>query len=414
MKELAPWLLEEMFQVLTFEDVRNLEKEVYWPVFMRQEVCFVSGNGEKLYDISGRSYIDYLTGVGVVVLGHSHPRITAVIRNQAEKLTSCSNIFYSIPQLELGKLLSERLSGGKWFFSNSGAEANEAAIKLARKYGKKSGRYEIITALDSFHGRTLTTLTATGQPEKRKPFEPVPQGFIHVPFNNFEALKKAVSEKTLAVMIEPIQGERGVYPCDEDYLRNIYQLCRERNILLILDEVQTGLGRTGRFFGYEHFSIQPDILTLAKGMANGIPIGAVWARDEVVKVLEAGDHGSTYGGNAFATRVASEVLKVITEENLVDKVRDVGDYFLSKLSELRDQSFHEIISEVRGRGFLIGMEFARPVADTVTKLLLEKGFVVGKVGEKIIRFLPPYIIEKEDIDELVNAIENVLIEVRKK
>ncbi len=316
--------------------------------------------------------------------------------------------------MELGKLLSRQLSGGKWFFANSGAEANEAAIKLARKYGKKSGRYEIITALNSFHGRTLATVAATGQPEKRKPFEPVPPGFIHVPFNDFEALKKAVSERTLGVMIEPIQGERGVYLCDDDYLKNVYQFCRENDVLLILDEVQTGLGRTGRFFGFEHFKIQPDILTLAKGMANGIPIGAVWARNEIVDVLEPGDHGSTYGGNAFATRVASEVLKVIAEENLIDKVRDTGGYFLSKLTELRNQLFPKLISEVRGKGFLIGLEFSRPIAEMVTRLLLQRGFVVGKVGGKIIRFLPPYIIEEEDIDELIDAIKTILMEMGKK
>lgn len=400
--------------MLNFEEVKNLEKEIYWPVFLRQEVCFVSGRGKKIYDLSGKSYLDFLTGVGVVVLGHSHPRIIAAIKDQAEKLTSCSNIFYSVPQLELGKLLSERISGGKWFFSNSGAEANEAAIKLARKYGKRFGKYEIITALNSFHGRTLATLTATGKPEKKKPFEPVPEGFIHVPLNDFEALERSVSERTLAIMLEPIQGESGVYPCDEEYLRKTYKLCRENNILLILDEVQTGLGRTGKFFSYEHFRVQPDILTLAKGMANGIPIGATWARNEIVEVLEAGDHGSTYGGNALACRVAAEVLKVMEEENLIDNVRNVGDYFLTRLSELKRGTGCEIISEVRGKGLLVGIEFNQPIADKVTKLLLEEGFVVGKVGEKIIRFLPPYIIEKEDIDKLVDVIETILEKMRRK
>lgn len=397
--------------MVTFSDVKKLEKEIYWPVFSREEVCFMRGEGVKLYDIDGKGYLDFLTGVGVVVLGHSHPRVLDAIRDQAEKLTSCSNIFYSLPQLELGKLLSEKIPGGKWFFANSGAEANEAAIKLARKYGKKLGRHEIITALNSFHGRTLSTVAATGQPEKGKPFEPLPEGFVHVPLNDLEALEKAISEKTVAVMLEPIQGERGVYPCEESYLKNVYHLCKEKNILIILDEVQTGFGRTGKFLSCEHYGIKPDVLTLAKGMANGIPIGAVWASDEVVEVLEAGDHGSTYGGNAFACRVAFEVMKVIEEENLIDNVQKMGDYFYSKLVDLKDELGFEIISEVRGKGLLIGVEFALPIADKVTKSLLKKGFVVGKVGEKILRFLPPFIVRRENIDDLIAAMKEVLKEV---
>lgn len=388
---------------MNIDEVRALEKEQYWPVFSREAVCFVRGEGNRIFDIEGKVYLDFITGVGVALLGHSNLEITRVINEQAMKLLSCSNLFYSLPQLELASSLSRRLPGGKWFFANSGAEANEGAIKLARKYGKDKGRYEIITALNSFHGRTLSTLAATGQPAKRASFEPLPRGFIHVPLNDLQALESAFTDSTIAVMVEPIQGESGVYPCEIEYLKQVEQFCRDKGILLILDEIQTGLGRTGKFFAYEHFEVKPDILTLGKGLANGVPIGAVWARNSVALLLEHGDHGSTYGGNAFACKVGLEVLRIIDTQRLVQRAKEVGDLFLSRLNKLKEEVGQ--IKEVRGRGLMVAIELSRPIAEDISSNLLHKGFVVGKIGNKIIRFLPPLTVSEADIDLMINALE---------
>ncbi len=384
------------------------EKEVYFPVFARYPVLIKRAEGKYLYDADGRSYLDFFSGLGVCILGHSHPRLRKVLESQAQKLIHVSSLYYTEEQIELAYQLSQKFNKGKCFFSNSGAEANEAALKLARKFGHKryeGKRFKVITAYGSFHGRTFKTLAATGQPEKQKDFEPLPPGFVHVPLNDLEALKKAIDESTVAVMLEPIQGEGGINLCSSDYLKGVEKICRQQGLLLILDEVQTGVGRTGSFFAYEHFGIEPDLVTLAKGLGSGFPVGATLARAEVADYFEPGDHGSTFGGNALACAVSLETLKVLEEEGLIEKVAKEGALFLKRLKELEKK---ELVLEVRGKGFMLGVEFKEPVAKEVSLRLLRKGVLSGTCGEKILRFLPPYIIDRTDFEKVLSILNEVV------
>lgn len=389
---------------MTYSEIAELDKAYVMKTYARLPVAFVKGRGTRLWDDEGREYLDFLGGLGVVNAGHCHPLVVEAIKKQTEKLMHVSNLFYFENQASLAKKLSELVGGGICFFGNSGAEANEGAIKLTRRYANSvdSGSFEIITAYRSFHGRTMKTLAATGQPEKQRPFEPLPPGFVHVPLNNLAALEAAITDKTCAIMLEPIQGEGGVYPCDLGYLREVRRLCDERDILLILDEVQTGVGRTGRFFAYRHYGIEPDIVTLAKGLANGLPVGVVIAKEKVAGCFGPGDHGSTFGGGPVVTAAAIATLNAIEGDRLIENAAEVGDYFKSQLSELAEKKG---LKDVRGRGLMLAIELAEPRAKkTVNDLLFKRRIVANAIGDSIIRFLPPLCATRSEVDEVIDAL----------
>ncbi len=378
------------------------------PTFARYPVAFVKGEGCRLWDNAGQEYLDFLSGIGVCNVGHCHPRLVKAVQEQAKELIHVSNLFYTLPQLELAQMLAQNSIEGKCFFVNSGAEANEGALKLVRKYfwAKGEERFETITAYGSFHGRTFETMAATGQQKKKKGFEPLPPGFKHIPFNDIAALKKAISSQTAAVLLEPIQGEGGVYPAKIDYLQEVRKVCDEEGIILILDEIQTGLGRTGKFLAYEHFGIEPDIVTLAKGLAGGLPMGVALAKTHLADAFEPGDHGSTFGGNPLACAAAVATLEIIFDENLVDKSAKLGRYFLIELQNIAND--FDIIKEVRGLGLMVGVEFKQEVARQVAQKLLEKQIVAGTAGDKVLRFLPPLVVEKEQINQVLKNFVEIL------
>ncbi len=395
----------------TFQDYEKLEKKYILPTYSRYPVLFVKGKGTKLWDIEGREYLDFIGGLGVCVVGHSHPRLVKAITQQAQNLMQVSNLYYTIPQIELGKVLSELSIRGKCFFTNSGVEANEGAVKLARKFAKTSmevDKFEVITAYRSFHGRTFEMLSATGQAEKKKDFEPLPPGFKHVPLNDIKALKKAISKNTLAIMLEPIQGEGGIYPCSLEYLREVRKICNEEGLLLILDEVQTGMGRTGKMFGYENYGIEPDIITLAKGLGGGLPIGAFIAKNEIAKAFEPGDHGSTFGGNPLVCSGALETVKIIIDENLVENCAKVGNYFKIELEKVAKEA--TLIKEIRAHGLMIGVEFSEEIAWEIVLKFLKRGITCGNIGRKIIRFLPPLCINYQEVDTVITEFKSILKE----
>ena len=397
----------------TLESIIELEKQYHVGVYKRLPVCFVKGKGTRLWDTEGKEYLDFVAGLGVLNIGHSHPRFVEAIKKQVESLTHVSNLFYTTNQLELARDLSTLFDQGKCFFANSGTEANEGAIKLARKYARLNltgDRFEVITALRSFHGRTLAMVAATGQPEKQNPYRPLPPGFIHVPLNDFSALEKAITERTCAIMLEPIQGEGGVYPCSKEYLKSVREICNERAILLILDEVQTGIGRTGKMFAYEHYGIGPDIITLAKGLGSGFPIGAIVAKDRVAQAFKHSDHASTFGGGPLATAAATMTLKILREEKLVKKASEVGAYFKSTLEEWAQKN--STIKEVRGMGLMLGLELTREVAKDIVLNCLKKGLVINGIGQTILRFLPPLSVTEQEVDQAVAILEEVLSTIK--
>jgi len=373
----------------------------------RVPVTFVRGEGMYLWDDRGKQYLDFVGGWAVDSLGHCHPVLTRAICEQAATLIQVSNAYYTLPQARLAELLVNNSCLNKAFFANSGAEANEGAVKLARRWGalKRNGAYEVITAFNSFHGRTLAMIAATGQEKFQKPYQPLPSGFVNVEFNNIEAIKRATSEKTCAVMLEPVQGEGGVNLPSNDYLMQVRARCDESGILLILDEVQTGIGRLGKLFGYEVFGIKPDIITLAKGLASGVAIGAILA-NEKASVFMPGDHGSTFGGNPLACAAACAVTGYIIEKNLPENARVTGDYLKSRLLELKRQ--HNFIKDVRGCGLLIAMEFDRDMAEKVMYACLEKGLLVNLLKPSLLRFIPPLIISRHDVDEGIGILTDVL------
>ena len=367
----------------------------------RLPIAFVRGEGARLFDTDGRDYLDFLGGIAVVTLGHSHPAITRAISEQAATLIHTANLYYIEPQVRLAEKLSQLSDGMRAFFCNSGAEANEAALKLVRKYfssrsdDTSSTRFEIISTHESFHGRTYASLAATGQPKYHEGFAPMPQGFSYVARNDFAAMKAAVNEKTAAILLEPIQGESGIWPCDGEYLQNVRALCDEHGILLIFDEVQAGIGRTGKFFAHEWSGVAPDIITLAKGLANGVPIGALLARDEVAKVFVPGTHGCTFGGNFLSCAAALATLRVLDEEHLMQNALEVGCYFFGELQRL------DFVSDVRGSGLMIGATTTKPIARELMKASLNGGLIFNAVGDSYLRFLPPLTITREDIDEAI-------------
>jgi acetylornithine/N-succinyldiaminopimelate aminotransferase len=371
----------------------------------------VRGEGCCLWDADGKRYLDFLAGVAVNNLGHCHPRVVAALQKQAAELIHCSN-YYHIPfQIELAELLCSHSFADRAFFCNSGAEANEAAIKLARKYSREKfgvDRFEIITALASFHGRTMATVSATGQEKVQKFFDPLLHGFRHVPFNDAVALAAAVTPATCAVMLEPIQGEGGVVVPSADYFREVRRICDEHRLLLIFDEVQVGMGRTGRLFAHEHFGVTPDIMTLAKALAGGAPIGTMLAREEVAASFGPGTHGSTFGGNPLVTAAGVATVRVILEEGILNRTEEMGEYLLGELERLKER--FPFIAEVRGIGLMIGMELTVPAGDIVKKALA-RGLLLNAAQETVLRFVPPLIVAKKEVDEMIGILTGILSEM---
>ncbi|MDO9289293.1 MAG: acetylornithine transaminase [Thermodesulfovibrionales bacterium] len=378
--------------------------------YNRAPIDLRKGRGVKVWGSDGKEYLDFVGGVAVNILGHCHPKVVVAIQKQAQRLLHVSNLYHIEPQIKLARLLVEHSFADKVFFCNSGAEANEAAIKLARKYAKEhqgKDKFEIITALNSFHGRTLATLTATGQEKFQKGFEPLMPGFKYVPFNDISALNSLITQNTCAVMLEPIQGEGGVKIPDPDYLKNVRELCDKNNLLLILDEVQTGMGRTGKLFAYEHYNVTPDIMTLAKGLGGGVPIGAMLASDKVASAFVPGSHASTFGGNPLVCTASIATLETLLEDGfLLDQCKRMGEYLRKELKNLQKE-FPSVIIDVRGKGLLIGMELTRDCS-TIVKSCMEKGLLLNCTAGNVLRFTPALIVQEKDIDHMLDILGNVL------
>ena len=377
---------------------QELEHKYFMPTFERTPITIVRGQGARVWDEDGREYLDFVGGWAVDSLGHCHPVVSEAVTEQVKTLIHTSNQFYTIPQIQLAELLVENSCLDKVFFCNSGAEANEGAVKLARRYGKHhlNGAYEVITANDSFHGRTLAMVAASGQAKFQEPYVPLPVGFINVEYNSVEAIKAATTLKTCAVMLEPVQGEGGVNLPDEGYLTAVRTWCNQRGILLILDEIQTGVGRTGTLFAYEQHGVEPDIMTLAKGLASGLPIGAILAKDGA-SVFTPGEHGSTFGGNPIACVAGYATLKFVIENDIAGNARRVGQYLASGLEGLK-QKF-PFITDVRGCGLLAAMEFSGDIAQSVVMACLERGLLINQLKPNALRFIPPLIISNREVDE---------------
>ncbi len=378
--------------------------------YTRQPLAIMRGRGTKVYDLEGREYIDFVGGIAVNILGHGHPDLVQAIQRQAAQLIHTSNLYYTEPQVKLAQMLVDHSFADKVFFCNSGAEANEAAIKLVRRYSHDkygAGRFEIITMKNSFHGRTMATLTATGQEKVQKGYEPLLPGFSYVAFNNLEELERAVTDKTAAIMLEPIQGEGGVYVADREYLKQVRDLCIKKDVLLIFDEVQTGMGRTGTLFAYEQLGVQPDIMTLAKGLGGGVPIGACLATDSVAQAFSPGSHASTFGGNPLACAAGLAVCRVLLEGQVLDHARRMGEYFAKGLSDCKVR--HRVVREVRGLGLLQGIELEME-GKVVVSECLSRGILINGTGEHVLRFVPPLIITQLEIDRLLDTLSRIFSE----
>lgn len=376
--------------------------------YRRVPIALVKGEGAKLWDASGREYLDFVAGIAVCNLGHSHPKVVKAIKKQAKELMHVSNLYYTKPQGEVAALLTKHSFADKAFFCNSGAEANEAAIKLARKYAHENlgaDKFELITMKDSFHGRTMATITATGQEKFQFGFTPLLDGFTYVPFNDPAALEAAISPRTCGIMLEPIQGEGGVIIPDDGYLAKVRDICNRHKILMIIDEVQTGIGRTGKLFAYEYSGVKPDIMTLAKALGNGFPVGAMLATDEVARAFSPGNHASTFGGNLLAMAAAKATLKTLIKDGVLDHCQKMGNYFLAKLHDLKAR--HAFISEVRGRGLMLACSLTIDGADIVQSCQ-EKGLLINCTGGKTLRFVPPLIVEENDIDAAISILDDVM------
>ncbi len=389
-----------------YEKTVALDQAFHVATYARKPVLFVRGAGMRLYDDDGREYLDFLAGIGAVNLGHSHPAVVEAVREQVGKLTHVSNLFYVEHRDELAAQLAGLFGGGaKVFFSNSGAESVEGAIKLARRWGhlRRGGScYRIVTAERSFHGRTLAALAATGQPSKQEAFVPLPEGFDHVPLNDLAAMDAAVTADTCAVMLEPVQGEGGVFPCDPAYLTAVRALCTERDVLLVLDEVQTGFYRTGPVFAHQAYGVVPDIMCLAKALANGLPMGAVVASDEVAAAFAPGDHGTTFGGGPVLCAAGRACVSAMAEEGLGENSIEIGEYLRGRLQALAEET--GAVTEVRGAGLMNAVQLRDPVAQTMAASLLESGLVVNAVGTGILRMLPPLVCGRPEVDTLVDAL----------
>ncbi len=388
-------------------DWKALESKYYMFCARRQPIVIVRGQGTRVWDDAGKEYLDFTSGWAVNNIGHANPVVAEAIAEQARTLLQTSNQFYTIPQLKLAQLLVENSCLDKVFICNSGAEANEGAVKLARKYGKlhKNGAYEIITAFNSFHGRTLAMVAATAQPHYQEPYQPIPVGFTYVEYNNIEAIKKATTDKTVAVMLEPVQGEGGVNVPSPDYLKQVRQWCDQKGLLLIFDEVQTGMGRLGTLFGYQAFGVEPDVMTLAKGLGGGVPIGAFLAKSHAA-VFVPGDHGSTFGGNALTCAAAHASVKYIIDKDIPAHARQMGDYLKQGLNRLRKD--HEFIM-----GLLLAVEFNADISGKVVSACNNAGLLLNPVRPNAIRLMPPLTLTKQEIDEALNRLEKGLTEAVK-
>jgi acetylornithine/N-succinyldiaminopimelate aminotransferase len=392
---------------MTTQEWIDLSDRYIMSTYKRFPVVLTRGLGVHVWDSDGRCYLDLVGGIAVCALGHAHPRVVAAIKEQAENLFHVSNLYHIAPQILLARLLIENSPFDKAFFCNSGAEANEAAIKLARKYASENmrGRYELITMQGSFHGRTLATVTATAQKRFHVGFEPLPEGFRYVPYNDLPALAAAVTEKTCGVLVEPIQGESGVVIPDPGYLRGIRRICDEKGLLMIVDEVQTGIGRTGTLFACEQAEVMPDMITLAKALGNGFPIGALLATNKIAAAFVPGSHASTFGGNPLACVAALATLETILGEGILENCKNVGEYFLSKLGELKEK--HSRVREVRGRGLMLAVELTVPGAEIVLKCM-EKGLLINCANGNVLRFVPPLILTRPNVDKAVGILDEAL------
>ncbi len=386
---------------------QELEHQYFMNTVERLPITLVRGQGAWVWDEDGRKYLDFVAGWAVNSLGHCHSVVAKAVTEQAHLLIQTSNQFYTIPQIQLAELLVQNSCLDKVFFCNSGAEANEGAVKLARRYGKLhlNGAYEVITMMGSFHGRTLAMVAATGQPKFQQPYVPLPVGFINVEYNSIEAIKVATTNQTCAVMLEPMQGEGGVNLPDDNYLAAVRAWCDQRGILLILDEIQTGLGRTGTLFAYEQYGVEPDIMTLAKGLASGVPIGAILAKDRA-SVFAPGEHGSTFGGNPLASAAGYATLKFIIDNDIAGNAKKVGQYLVTGLEGLRRK--FQFVTDVRGRGLLVAMEFSSDIAGSLVMACLGRGLLVNRVKPDALRFMPPLIIGRDEVDEAVDILDKAL------
>jgi predicted acetylornithine/succinylornithine family transaminase len=394
--------------MVSYKKIKNEYVKYIVNTYGVRPVSFVKGKGVYLYDTTGKAYLDFISGLAVNVLGYAHPAIVKAVNVQIKKLAHISNLFYNEVQPELAKILSLNSLKGRVFFCNSGAEANEAAIKLVRKYGRKFSpkRYEIITMFDSFHGRTMASLTATGQAKYRRGFSPMVAGFKYARFNDIADLKRKITSKTIAVMLEPIQGEGGVYPADKLYLREVKKLCQKKKIVLVFDEIQTGMGRTGNLFAYQGYKVTPDIITIAKGLGGGLPMGAIIAKKEIAQCLSPGTHASTFGGNPVVGAAAIVTLKVLLKRGFLKKVCLNSDYLKSQLKRFADTT--NIVKEVRGKGMMLAVELNVPLAKNIVDRCLKEGLILNAIGDNILRFLPPLIIGRKDVDKMIRILGRVL------
>jgi len=390
----------------TKELIEN-EKKYLMQTYSRPGMILDKGEGMKVWDLEGKQYYDFIGGIAVNALGYSHPKLIQVIKNQVEKLIHCSNLYYSEPQIILAQMLVEISCGDKVFFGNSGAEVNEGAIKLAVKYFKEQNKdkHKIIYMKNSFHGRTIGTLAATGKYKYQKDYLPLLPKFIEVIFNDLESVKAAVDEEVAAVLVEPIQGEGGIKIATQEFIKRLRELCDKEGILLIFDEIQCGLGRTGKMFAYQYYNVEPDILTLAKSLGGGLPIGALIAKEKVASSFKPGDHGTTFGGNPVACAVALANLKILKEENLIAKCQEKGEYFKKKLEELKEKH-PEYIKEIRVLGLMVGLEIKKDGPEIVKKCL-EKRVLINCTAGNVLRFLPPLIVKEEEIDYLIEVLDKV-------
>ncbi len=390
-------------------DWREIESKYFMRTGRRMPLLTVRGEGTRLWDDEGREYLDFFGGPATVSLGHCHPVLVKALTEQANELIHVSNQFYSIPQLQLAELLVENSALDRVYFMNSGAEANEAALKLARKWGKekKNGAYEFIVTIDAFHGRTLQAVTAGGTERYKAPFAPLPEGFVHVPFNDIDAIKNATSDRTVAVFLEPIQGEGGINVPDDDYLPQLREWCDDKGILLILDEVQTGCGRTGALFAYELYGIEPDVMTLGKGIGGGVPLSAVLSKEHCA-VFTPGDHGTTYGGEPLTTRAGYEVMRYIIENDIPAQVARKGQIVERRLNSLLDRC--ERVTGIRGKGLLWAIQFSTDIGERVTNAALESGLIVNNVRPNAVRLAPPLTVSEEELEQGLAILEHVIEE----
>ncbi len=393
------------------KEIMEIGQQYVMNTYGRLPMALVRGEGVYVWDAEGNRYLDFVAGLAVNSLGHCHPAVVEAIREQAGTLMHVSNMYWIEPQVRLAKLLAENSALDKVFFCNSGAEANEGAIKLARKYARKylgSDKYEIITMEKSFHGRTLAAITATAQPKYQKDLEPLPEGFRYVPFNDITALEKAVSPHTCAIMMEPVQGEGGVNTADYEYMQKVKQLCTDRDLLLIFDEVQCGLARTGKLFAYEHYGVEPDIMTLAKAIAGGFPMGALLAKEKIAACFQPGDHASTFGGNPLAAAAGCAAVSLLADKKFLAETVEKGRYFAGKLESLKEK--YSFVTDVRGKGLILGMGITADGGEIVESCR-RKGLLINCVGSNVLRFLPPLVISHEDIDEAVKILDEAMGEV---